>query len=297
MWVLDDIAKENCYKILDEIAGRDFEDVKMDDVRYIVRHINANVNWKKKKQYTTHQVILEIVNFLMNLKYFENTNRYFFSDSDYINSYYILAARLHSVIRKKWPDIPTSIEEYRESRQLRRDIMNNNTDDDIQKFKNSKHFPIFKCKPYKNIIWSKVLCGEEIGIEKCRYVLKDYLTYISPKWGTKYSDNFGLVQFLFFRFKTETEQFCRDVATEIVSTLKSTRRKKDKAILDQISIFDSDEDIKPLDSKYYISKSYSVDSKTLNAIDRLAEQQIINSASYQEQEIARINLMIREAMF
>ena len=88
------------------------------------------------------------------------------------------------------------------------------------------------------------------------------------------------------------------MAAEIVSLLKSTGYKKDKQLLDRIKIFDSDEGISyPEYYKYYNKTEirYPIDSKILNAIDRIAEQQFVNSISYQEQEVARINLLIRES--
>lgn len=295
MWVLDITAKENCRKILDSFIDKEFKDLKTDDVRYIVRHINAFVKWEKRS-YTRHKIISEIVRFLHALNYFEYKYGFYVIIQ---SRYYNIAIGLHRVIREQFPDnIPTSIEEYREMKQIKEGVNDSNI---VRKLKNNKNFPTFENAPYKNISWSKLYCGgKDIDIEKCRYVLKDYLTYVSPKWGIRYSDHYGLVQFLFFKFKNDSEEFCRQIASEIVSTLKNDGDNRDKKLLDRIKIFDSDEDIKPFISDKYSSKVsgfYKVDSKTLNAIDRIAEQQIINSIPYQEQEVARINLLIRETMF
>ena len=302
MWMLDIIAKQNCRKILDNFIDKNFKDLKTDDVRYIARHINAYVRWEKRS-YTRHKIISEIARFLYALNYLECNDHnkvYVILQSQILQSrYYNTAIDLHRVIREQFPDnIPTSIEEYREMKQIKEGVNDSNI---VRKLKNNKNFPTFENAPYKNISWSKLYCGgKDIDIEKCRYVLKDYLTYISPKWGIRYSDHYGLVQFLFFKFKNDSEEFCRQIASEIVATLKNDGDNRDKKLLDRVKIFDSDEDIKPFISDKYSSKVsgfYKVDSKTLNAIDRLAEQQIVDSIPYQEQEIARINLMIREAMF
>lgn len=274
------LKRDTLIKVLDKMMKRDFKNIARDDIKKIVDIINYYADWKKHYQKRVN-IIFEIKEVLRYFFYLEckyddlfKINPMFKDKDDEKEKmlsqlYWDLSNILYILIRKHWPiAIPISDED----------------------------------SPYDYIIAVRVLSNMDVNIDlpKSRYILNDYLTYVSNIWGIKYSDHYGLVQFLFFKFRDESEDFCRQMAAEIVSLLKSTGYKKDKALLDQIKIFDSDEGIvRPSEEDYKYRSTgggmYSVDSKILNAVDRIAEQQFINNVSYQEQEIARINLLIRES--
>lgn len=264
--------KVDVFKILDRMIRRNFENTPYDNIERLADIINYNANWKRH-YIKRKEIVLEIQNVLRIFCYFENRysdnieNNPDINEDEILSSlYWDMANIVYIIIRKRCPAlIPISDED----------------------------------SPY-DYIMARVLSNMDVNIDlpKSRYILNDYLTYVSNIWGIKYSDHYGLVQFLFFKFRDESEDFCRQMAAEIVSLLKSTGYKKDKALLDQIKIFDSDEGISYPDYYKYYNKTgrrYAIDSKILNAIDRIAEQQFVNSISYQEQEVARIDLLIRES--
>lgn len=264
--------KVDVFKILDRMIRRNFENTPYDNIERLADIINYNANWKRH-YIKRKEIVLEIQNVLRIFCYFENRysdnieNNPDINEDEILSSlYWDMANIVYIIIRKRCPAlIPISDED----------------------------------SPYDYIMAVRTLSNMDINLDipKSRYILNDYLTYVSKIWDIKYSDHYGLVQFLFFKFRDESEDFCRQMAAEIVSLLKSTGYKKDKVLLDQIKIFDSDEGISYPDYYKYYNKTgirYPVDSKILNAIDRIAEQQFINSVSYQEQEVARINLLIRE---
>lgn len=264
--------KVDVFKILDRMIRRNFENTPYDNIERLADIINYNANWKRH-YIKRKEIVLEIQNVLRIFCYFENRysdnieNNPDINEDEILSSlYWDMANIVYIIIRKRCPVlIPISDED----------------------------------SPY-DYIMARVLSNMDVNIDlpKSRYILNDYLTYVSNIWGIKYSDHYGLVQFLFFKFRDESEDFCRQMAAEIVSLLKSTGYKKDKVLLDQIKIFDSDEGISYPDYYKYYNKTgrrYAIDSKILNAIDRIAEQQFVNSISYQEQEVARIDLLIRES--
>ena len=265
--------KVDVFKILDRMIRRNFENTPYDNIERLADIINYNANWKKH-YIKRKEIVLEIQNVLRIFCYFENRysdnieNNPDINEDEILSSlYWDMANIVYIIIRKRCPVlIPISDED----------------------------------SPYDYIMAVRALSNMDVNIDlpKSRYILNDYLTYVSNIWDIKYSDHYGLVQFLFFKFRDESEDFCRQMAAEIVSLLKSTGYKKDKQLLDRIKIFDSDEGISyPEYYKYYNKTEirYPIDSKILNAIDRIAEQQFVNSISYQEQEVARINLLIRES--
>lgn len=272
------LKRDTLIKVIDRMIKKDFKNIDRYDVKKIVDIINYYVDWKKHYQKRVN-IVFEIKEVLRYFFYLECKyddafkNNPMFKEDDgkekmLSKIYWDLSNILYILIRKCWPTaIPISDED----------------------------------SPY-----SYLMCLREsnmdinLDIPKSRYILNDYLTYISKIWNIRYSDNFGLVQFLFFKFRDESEDFCRQMVAEIVSLLKSTGYKKDKQLLDRIKIFDSDEGISyPEYYKYYRYRTgvrYAIDSEILKAIDRIAEQQFVDSISYQEQEIDTINLLISETM-